>query len=711
MRTSYIYPKEICDKSQMYMFKKTERLSGCITVRISALSRYKFFLNGLLVCEGPCQGSQYENHYEEIDITPFIKDNADNEFCIYVMHIADDKFSPVNTCKKPVLWLEGEQNGKIILQSNADWSISRLDNIELIQGDGVMFTVCPFEKHLASNIECSLHTEEGEKLSPDDPCVSPFGFLGMLRLKKSPLPQMKTHPAQEFVKIKILENGYVLDAGHYTTAKVKVKVKGNKGDILRLKYTECFVKSGKLWNSEDGDVCSLEKGIRDDISGKIIGPSDYIELNGNEQIIKFFWYRAFRFIEVTCNDISQLNAEIMYMPYFYPYEISAEFECSDERYNKMWETSIRTLLCCSHEIMVDCPFYEQQQYAMDSYLEAVFSLKLSNDTRIAKKVISDMAQSQQPNGLLCANYPARYVQIIPTFSIYWIMLIHDYYFYSADKEFAKKYLGTIEKILCAFDELTDENGLVKSAYWPYVDWAGNWQRGIPNGGEKSPIAVYSMQYSAGLKYAQALAEAFGRLGLAQDYQEKRTQLNATIKKHFWNGKKQYYNDTLITEEFSQHTAAWAILSELETGVNALELIKNMSILSTASCSFSMGYFMNRTYEMLELYNEIYNNFSGYFKMMDLHCTTWCENPDSPRSECHGWSATPLYEFPTIILGVKPTNAGFTKVQISPHIGELTYAKGKVPTPHGDIFVEWHKQGNKIQLDYKAPKEIIIDVKL
>ena len=30
--------------------------------------------------------------------------------------------------------------------------------------------------------------------------------------------------------------------------------------------------------------------------------------------------------------------------------------------------------------------------------------------------------------------------------------------------------------------------------------------------------------------------------------------------------------------------------------------------------------------------------------IDLHCTTFPETPYDPRSDCHGWSALPLWEF-------------------------------------------------------------------
>ncbi len=59
---------------------------------------------------------------------------------------------------------------------------------------------------------------------------------------------------------------------------------------------------------------------------------------------------------------------------------------------------------------------------------------MSSDTRLIKKAIIDFSHSQLPNGMLQANYPSRDVQVIPTFSLYWIFLIREYLRCAGDAE-------------------------------------------------------------------------------------------------------------------------------------------------------------------------------------------------------------------------------------------------------------------------------------
>lgn len=692
--SKWIEIQEKINGNGLYRFQKRFSHQGKLSLRLSASTRYKLYINGKYMCEGPCQGTRFEHFYETVAFTA----EGDTQICVDVMHITGDHFTTAFTSLKPMLWAEIFEGETLLFGTDKSWSVALVEGVDFFEGDLVMFSTGPMEKHTMPYKEIPLTASEIKEAYADSNSADQVGLFNLFRLSPRLIPQMQTHAPIQPKLVKRIENGMHFDAGKYVTAKVRVTVQGQKGDTLKLVYGECYLKSAEGW--------TFEKGQRDDSTGFLTGPADYIVLNGEMQEVEFWWYRAFRFIEATCSNPDSLNLKIEFMPYFYPFDIKGTFKCSDENYNKIWETSLNTLLCCSHEIVVDCPYFEQQQYDMDSFLEATYILQISDDTRIVKKIISDLAQSQQPSGLLLANYPSRFYQIIPTFSIYWIMLLHAYYQYSNDISFVKPYMGTIDKILCYFDNNL-ENGLVKSTYWPYLDWAGDWDNGVPNKGVKEPICVYSMQYSMGLKCAETLATATGRTGLLEEYTSRRTALNQNIKNAFWNEEKQYYNDTLTNPESSQHTALWAILTEIDTGDTAKKLVEKMMAPETTACSFSMGFFLFRALEKTGLYNQAFPLFNAFQTMLDEGCTTWCENPDKPRSECHGWSATPLYEFHHSILGVKQKNIGFTEVEIKPNLGHLSFAEGTVPTPHGEIFVSVKKNNDKMDIQYTAPENIKI----
>ena len=92
-------------------------------------------------------------------------------------------------------------------------------------------------------------------------------------------------------------------------------------------------------------------------------------------------------------------------------------------------------------------------------------------------------------------------------------------------------------------------------------------------------------------------------------------------------------------------------------------------------------------------------------MIDLHCTTWCENPDSPRSECHAWSCAPLYEFSSGMLGVKYSFED--EIIIEPHSFGASNASGTVPTRFGNVNVNinWTADGKTFKITIKSPADI------
>jgi hypothetical protein len=97
-------------------------------------------------------------------------------------------------------------------------------------------------------------------------------------------------------------------------------------------------------------------------------------------------------------------------------------------------------------------------------------------------------------------------------------------------------------------------------------------------------------------------------------------------------------------------------------------------------------------------------------MLEAGVTTCTESFNSKtewktRSVAHAWSASPAIYMISEVLGVKPVKPGFSEFTVAPCESTLEYAKGSVPTPHGEIHVEWRKNADgSLFADVKAPKE-------
>jgi hypothetical protein len=82
-------------------------------------------------------------------------------------------------------------------------------------------------------------------------------------------------------------------------------------------------------------------------------------------------------------------------------------------------------------------------------------------------------------------------------------------------------------------------------------------------------------------------------------------------------------------------------------------------------------------------------------MLEMGLKTTPETFPKQRSDCHDWTAHPLFHFYATVLGIRPASMGFATVEIAPQLGQLSHAAGKLVHPRGFIEVEFHQSGEKI----------------
>lgn len=699
----WIYADELLTVATEYVFKSSfkAKANALMTANISADTRYRLYINGNFVCDGPSKGTEYNWSYEQPDLTRFLK-NGLNEITIRVIYYPAGTSIGLNAFRKghAAIWFDGtliEDGIERKIVSDNNFTCERVDSIKYNYPNfGLQPSVSPFEHHLGeyrtTPIKC--HNDYPVSLKR----YNTYGAEQTYPLSPRTIPLLRPEDPKHFTVVKIGKGFIELDAGRYVTAMLDLKICGEAGKTAVITYGECY------YTNEDGS-----KEQRDNTNGIIMGVTEKILLTGKEQIFAPFSYRAFRYIRISADtDLLKLNNDSTYSEIYYPLNIEAEFTCSNEYYNRMWETSIHTLRCCNHELMVDCPYYEQQQYDMDVELQSLYMSCLSTDTRMIKKAITDMAHSQIPEGMLRANYPSGISQIIADFPLYWIFMLLDYLKRTGDISFVASMNGTMQKILDTYHRRIDKDGLIgRTEYWQFVDWVPGWECGVPLFDSNEPMTVDSLLYAAALKTAAEISNALGNKFFAEEYLSRQKKLITAVNTVCYCKEDGLYRTGTITKNYSQHTSVWAVLSGAVEGEEASRLMRTTMKNELPKCSFSMNYFLWRALEKAGIYNEYAENiFDGWKKMLDLGCTTWCENPESPRSECHGWSATPIYELSTMILGIQPTEYGMKKITVKPfiNIGGMTFARGKIPTEYGTVSVNWEKKNDTLHFEVQLPKD-------
>lgn len=80
--------------------------------------------------------------------------------------------------------------------------------------------------------------------------------------------------------------------------------------------------------------------------------------------------------------------------------------------------------------------------------------------------------------------------------------------------------------------------------------------------------------------------------------------------------------------------------------------------------------------------------------------------NASRSDCHAWvSSVQILNFSEQFWEFYTDAPGFTKVRITPHLGNLKKIQGELPNRHGTISVKYHKQKNYWDIEIILPQNL------
>lgn len=419
------------------------------------------------------------------------------------------------------------------------------------------------------------------------------------------------------------------------------------------------------------------KGNRTDAKeGSLYGMTDTYIVHEGHNHYSPFWFRTFRFVRLSI-DTTGCNGPITcesftYRSTHYPLAIRTKINTSDVLVRKLWDISVNTLRNCMHETYEDCPFYEQNQFAMDTRSMILFTYLLSRDDRLARKAMQEFYASRREDGLVETHFPCPgRATNIPTFSLFWVLMVWDHMVHFGDEALVRQYTGAVDDVLNYFHQRVNaQTGLVgqfDADCWAFVDWAEGWatmERGffglaVPPAYYKTGSATYhTLVYAYTLAKVSELCVFLGRQDTAQEYLTRRDDLLASVKEHCFDATTGFFLDGPGYQgPRSQHVQVFAVLAGCISGEDAKALLRRTVMQreehGLVKASFALGFYVFRAVSIAGVYEECWETLMRpWEKMIADNLTTWAESESMMRSDCHGWSATPMWEIATEVLGVK-----------------------------------------------------------
>lgn len=690
------------------MFRRTAVLNHVPKrgeVRIFADTRYILFVNGAMVGTGPCRSDPRWQYYDRIDISEHLHTGLN---CIAVLVLfqgygtgqsisripalcadikitgggwsmslstgsewrcrllrAHDPDSPrINGCKGRIEVFDNRRYDPDWI--NADYNDTGWNKCHLRElASSPFWNICRRPIPLPGRRTISAHSviSEGRTACTDDWDMPHLHFRIMNELSEAVLsPVKKAFPFRFDGSDKSL-NCIIADFGGIYVGTAAIDAVGSEGDIIDIVYAE------ELF---DG------KPRFDGISYRPI--SRFILKQGENRLPVFFAYEAFRYIalivrqkaELTINSVSVLTRE-------YPFEAKAAFSCDNTEMNRLWDISTHTLEICLQDGYLDSPSREQQQWMGDGRYQAIMNYYYSGDSKMAEKLLLQIAQSQDHEGMTASRYPDGNHNLppIPSYCLQWLCAFSDYYRFTGKNRLILTLYPNILNGIRWFSAFEGDEGLLFDIpYWNYCDMGenlsgeqGDFYRGGCN-------AFLNMLYAEAMESVILCARIAGDDEAEKFFTGKRTRLVAGIRKVLWNPKKRAYADSfvngVISDSVSESVNALAVIG-FEHGKRGQEILKSVfcpesRIGEVTEVSVYSMILLSRALKVLgqealsvRLFLERYRNMleSGTDTVWEHW---WLYREDSRgrkyefSSACHAWGSSAIVLVAENILGISPEKA-------------------------------------------------------
>ena len=390
----------------------------------------------------------------------------------------------------------------------------------------------------------------------------------------------------------------------------------------------------------------------------------------------------------------------------HPHAGRATFASSDPRLDKIFTAAGQTFRQNATDIFMDCPSRERAGWLCDSFFTARVEANLTGAMAVERNFLENYAQPAKFPGLVSGMLPMCYPmdpskgRYIPNWAMWFVLQLEEYEARTGDRELVDQLRPKIEALFDFFKRFENSDGLLENLEeWVFVEWS------------EANELVQDVNYPSNMLYAAALDSAsklFGR----EDWRVKADALRSTINDQAFDGT--FYRDHAVRlpdgeldirpdrTEVCQYYAfffrvatpesrpkLWRTLVE-EFGPHRRETKAHPEIYPCNQLPGNMlrVEILSRNGETASIYDEAI----GYWHSMAMTTGTLWEH-DQPTASCnHGFASHAAVVLHRDILGIRSIDYQEKSIVFSLPDNPLRHCRGSLPTPDGDIIVQWNRDG-------------------
>lgn len=385
------------------------------------------------------------------------------------------------------------------------------------------------------------------------------------------------------------------------------------------------------------------------------------------------------------------------------------FESDNERVNQIFDTAARTVeLCQQNGLIWDGIKRDRIVWIGDLHPEALAVLALTGDGDRVIKCLELMTKQQD----------FGWINNIPSYSIWYIIVLAEVYYKTANRQYILDNRSVILKILKQIDLSIDDSGNVdfkKIAYDSDMSFFLDWQS----------FETFDAEIGTKCLIKYGIKVAFDLLSIINE--DNSICIKIEKKVLGWD-KPTTYKQVKAFQCFAKGNIEDSDVDMLAfNGAQGVSTFMAYYILKT----MAEGGKGKEAYETMKVF---------YGAMLDLGATTFFEDfdiewlKDDPlpitsfeqkdrkhihadfgkfcykgfrHSLCHGWAAGVIPYIFEKIVGIEMIEPGYKKIKIKPELYDLKYIRAGLPTPYGLIEIVVKNNDGKIEIEKDIPSEIVL----
>jgi len=649
---------------------------------------YKLWLNGSFVGLGPTQPIASETRYDGFDVTPLLRRGETNSLGAIAYTTTDKRF-------QAHLVVEYADGSRQTFGTGPDWSAYNGSNVYPAAGSiGTSYFTAPKE-----NLQSASFPTGFDQPGFDDSSWAPATVKGTFAdLEATPTAKVEHQLKTPEVVVEKSPGNYFIDYGRTWIGGLSLDVDGTAGQVLDVRF---------------GEALSAPQTVRYAMNTGN-NYQDKWTLRAGPQHLETWGMRVFRYAEVLGAPTGLTRDDFPALAQVYPYDPQgAQFDSSDDALNKVWELSRHTVDATNHNLYVDSWTRERDAYEADSYLQMMANFFVSDDPTLG-------------------NYSLEYLLTGRTWPTEWpmytILAFHDSYLQTGDvAALARNYDALKAKLPTQWIEAstglvrknTGSNGSSSCTDCDIVDWPTSERDGYVFRPYNTVINAIGHQ---SFRDMADIATALGKDADAAQFTATADRLRAAANEKLFDSSVGAYRDGLNADgtpvnHYAIQASVFATafgLADPARAAQTAEYIRTRGMACSVYCA---------AFVLESLYNgdraDVAHAFltstglRSWMNMINLGAgatmEAWDPSLKSNLTYSHPWAASPAYNIPQGMFGIRPTTPGYATFDVRPQPEAVERAGVRLPTLKGSIGAAHHTVGDRTDVGVSIPGNTVARV--